>query len=89
MAKKPLTPEEREERHKNWLARFKSPRERRLLKKLASQPHLTDLQQTEILNWLANPTGDTQHQLFWRTAKRDVLGPVIFDVAMERHKRLT
>jgi hypothetical protein len=43
MAKKPLTPEDREERRRNWLARTGSPQERRFLKKWLVQPGLSSL----------------------------------------------
>lgn len=89
MPKKPLTPEEREERRKNWLAPTGTQQERRFLKKLLVQPGLSNKDRMFLDEWIAKPDGfEKRNMLFWSAAKKSVLGPVVYDMAMERHKKL-
>jgi ribosomal protein L20 len=88
-ARKGLTDEEKEGLRKDWLAPAGSPQERRILKRWATQKGLNDTERALIHAWINKPDGfGTRNEAFWRTAKKSVLGGVIYDTAMERHKKL-
>jgi hypothetical protein len=85
----PITAEERAERRNNWLAPAGSLQERRSLEKWASQQGLGEKDRALVYSWLAKPDGFAERNaLFWHAAKRQILGPVFYDMAIERHKRL-
>src|SRR5271155_3965711 len=89
MAKQKLTSKEREERRSNWLAPAGSLQERRFLKKLLVQPGLSNEDRMLLDEWIAKPDGfEKRNALFWHAAKRQILGPVVSGIAIERHKRL-
>jgi hypothetical protein len=81
---------EREERRKNWLAPAGSPQERGLLEKWASQPGLTEKDRALVYAWLSKPDGfEKRNALFWQAAKKEILGPVVYAIALERHRKLS
>jgi len=87
--RKPLNDEEKESLRKDWLAPAGSPQERRILKKWATQKDLNDNERALIHAWINKPDGfATRNEAFWGTAKKSVLGAVVYDTAMERHKKL-
>jgi hypothetical protein len=87
--RKPLSDEEKEGLRKDWLAPAGSPQEKRILKKWATQKGLNDTERALIHAWINKPDGfGTRNEAFWGTAKKSVLGGVIHDTAMERHKKL-
>jgi hypothetical protein len=89
VAKQKLPPKEREERRNNWLATTGSLQERRMYEKLAKQQGLDEKDRALVFAWLAKPDGfEKRNALFWHAAKRQILGPVVYDMAMERHKKL-
>lgn len=90
MAKSKLPVEEREARRSDWLAPAGSLQERRFLEKLASQPGITDKDRALVYAWLSKPDGfEKRNALFWQAAKKQTLGPVVYDMALERHKKLS
>lgn len=90
MAKHKLLLREHEERRNNWLAPAGSLQERRMFEKLAKQKGLDDHGQALVYAYLEKPDGFAERNaLFWDTAKKQVLGPVIYDMALERHKNLS
>jgi hypothetical protein len=90
MAKQKLPPKEREERRKNWLAPAGSLQERRMLEKLARQQELAANDRALVYAYLSKPDGFAERNaLFWHAAKKQVLGPIIYDMALERQKNLS
>lgn len=87
--RKELGHEEKEELHKNWLAPAGSPEERRFLEKWLECKDLSEKDRALILAWIRKPDGfATRNEVFWKTAKKSVLGGVLYETAMERHKKL-
>jgi DNA-binding CsgD family transcriptional regulator len=86
--KKPLTPEEKEQLRLNWLAPAGSTKERQYIKRLATTAGLlSEKERAFFKEWLVE--GDTpegRNQLFWKAAKKSVLGSVVHDTALRRHK---
>lgn len=90
MAKRKPPSEERRKRRENWLAPAGSVQESRLLEKYASQPEISDKDRALIHAWLDKPDGfERRNALFWQGAKKKILGPVVYDIALERHRVLS
>jgi hypothetical protein len=89
MAKQKPPLKEREDLRNNWLAPAGSLQERRFLKKLLVQPGLSNKDRILLDEWIAKPDGfEKRNVLFWHAAKSQILGSVVYDMAIERHKRL-
>jgi ATP/maltotriose-dependent transcriptional regulator MalT len=71
----------------DWLAEPGSKRERQLLRNWARHKSLDDRERQQILHWVENPTA-SRNELFWNSAKHSILGTVMYDNAMMRHKEL-
>jgi ATP/maltotriose-dependent transcriptional regulator MalT len=83
---------------KDWLAPAGSVQERQFLQRWAKQ---TDSQEQRdlIYKWIKNPDQFAEwmkdpdkfgkrNAMFWPVAKKSVLGPVVYETAMERHGKL-
>jgi len=86
----PNTAEQRAERRNNWLAPAGSPQERRMFEKLAKQQALDEKFRALVYAYLAKPDGLAERNaLFWQAAKRQVLGDIVYEIALERHRKLS
>lgn len=89
VAKRKLPSKEREERRNNWLAPAGSLQERRMLEKLAKQQALDERFRALVHAYLAKPDGSGERNaLFWQAAKKQVLGGIVYGLALERHRKL-
>jgi len=89
VAKQKLPSKEREERRNNWLAPAGSLQERRMLEKLAKQKALDEKFRALVYAYLAKPDGlGERNALFWQAAKKQVLGDIVYELALERHHKL-
>lgn len=78
------------ERRNNWLAPAGSLQERRMFEKLAKQQGLEEKDRALVYAYLAKPDGFAERNaLFWHAAKKQILGPVVYDTALRRHKELS
>jgi ATP/maltotriose-dependent transcriptional regulator MalT len=86
---KPLTYEKKEELRDNWLAPAGSEREKQFLKRWAQREGLSEAHRALIREWHKTPDGFAKRNTgFSRAAKKSVLGDVVWEAAMERHKKL-
>jgi ATP/maltotriose-dependent transcriptional regulator MalT len=84
-----LSPEQEDQLRENWVADAGSRKEKKYLEKWAKQVDLKDHERAQIRAWIDKPGGNAKrNDEFWRAAKRRILGPVIYDTAIERHKLL-
>ena len=89
MTKQKLPSKEREERRNNWLAPAGSSEEQRMFKKLGRQHGLSEEDRALVYAYLKKPDGFAERNaLFWHTAKKLVLGPILYDTALERQHKL-
>jgi ATP/maltotriose-dependent transcriptional regulator MalT len=87
--KRPLTEEQKQDLRENWLAKTGSVRERKFLINWASLEGLSEGHRAEIREWLREPDEYAKRNKgFWQAAKVTVLGPVLHQIAKERHKKL-
>jgi ATP/maltotriose-dependent transcriptional regulator MalT len=86
---KPLTDEQKQDLRDNWLAPTGSVQERQFLKKWSEQKGLDEADRALIREWHKMPDGFAKRNVgFSRIAKQAVLGDVIYEIALERHKKL-
>jgi ATP/maltotriose-dependent transcriptional regulator MalT len=86
---KPLTREEKEELRDNWLAPAGSEQEKQFLKRWAQREELSEADRALIREWHKTPDGFAKrNEGFTRVAKKSVLGDLVWETAMERHKKL-
>jgi hypothetical protein len=85
-----ITSEDYIERRNNWLAPAGSLQERQMLEKLAKQQGLDEKFRALVYAYLANPDGFAERNaLFWQAAKKQVLGNIVYEIALERHLKLS
>ena len=73
----------------DWLAPAGSEQERKFLRELVKQDGLGKEDRDLLAKWISNPNGSIDYNApFWRVAKKLVLGPVLYERAMERHRNL-
>lgn len=81
--------EERDVRKTDWLADPGSMREKQFLLRWVKQPGLGKKSEQQIWKQISNPDKPLDRNLaFWKAAKEAVLGPVVYETAMARHKDL-
>src|ERR1700733_1849704 len=74
---------------KDWLAIKGSEREKQFLRRWSKQKGLSEGDLTLISEWIDKPDSfERRNALFWQAAKRSVLGNVVYEAAMERHRKL-
>jgi hypothetical protein len=84
-----LQEQARKRHEKHWLAIKGSAREKQFLKRWSEQKGLSERDRTLISEWIDNPDAvEKRNALFWQAAKRSVLGDVVYEAAMERHRKL-
>ncbi len=67
-----------------------SERQRRFLKRWINQEPLTDRDRESIREWIDKPDSQKKRdELFWEAAKKSVIGRPDYEIAMERHARLS
>ena len=87
--KRELREEARKLHEKGWLAPVGSVQEKQFLNRSAKQEGLSQKERDLIYKWIDDPDESAKRNpLFWQSAKRSVLGPVVYETAMERHKML-
>jgi ATP/maltotriose-dependent transcriptional regulator MalT len=85
----PLTDEQKQDRRDNWLAPTGSQQEKQFLKRWAQREGLSEANRALIKEWHNTPDGfEKRNTGFSRAAKKSVLGDVVWEAAMERHKKL-
>jgi hypothetical protein len=73
----------------HWLAPAGSEQEKQLLERLTKQEGLSQKDRDLIYKWIDDPDEFAKRNaLFWQCAKKSVLGPVVYETAMERHRML-
>ena len=86
---KPLTEEQKQDLRDNWLAPTGSVQEKQFLKRWSEQKGLSEADRALIREWHKMPDGfSKRNEGFWRAAKKSVLGQVVHETAMERHRKL-
>jgi len=61
-----------------------------MFEKLVKQQGLQEKDRALVYAYLAKPEGFAERNaLFWHAAKKQVLGPVVYDMALERQKKLS
>lgn len=74
---------------KHWLAPAGSKREKQFLSQLGKLEGLSKEDRDLLDEWKRNPKAPIDYNLpFWRAAKKPVLGTVVYELAMERHRKL-
>jgi hypothetical protein len=87
--KRELREQARKLHEKGWLAPAGSAQEKQLLKRLAKLADISQKDRDLIYKWIDNPDESAKRNaLFWQSAKKSVLGPVVYETAMERHRML-
>lgn len=87
--KRELQERARKLHEKGWLAPVGSVRERQFLTKWAKQEGLSQKDRDLIYKWIDNPDEFAKRNaLFWQAGKNSVLGPVVYETAMERQRML-
>jgi DNA-binding CsgD family transcriptional regulator len=87
--KRELREETRKRHEKNWLAPAGSERERQWLRGWAKRGGLSQKYLQLIHEWLNNPDEFARrNEMFWHAAKKNMMGPVVYETAMERHQQL-
>ncbi len=83
-----LQEQARKRHEKHWLAIEGSEREKQFLKRWSKQKGF-ERDRTLISEWINKPDGfERRNALFWQAAKKSVLGNVVYEAAMERHRKL-
>jgi len=87
--KRDLREQARKLHEKGWLAPVGSVQEKQFLERWAKQEGLSQKDRDLIYEWIDSPDEFAKRNaLFWQAAKRSVLGPVVYETAMERHSTL-
>jgi hypothetical protein len=87
--KRELREEARQLHEKDWLAPAGSEREKQLLERWARHGGLSPSELAFIKQWIDNPDEFAKRNaLFWESAKKSVLGDVVYETARERHRTL-
>ena len=64
-------------------------REKQFLKRWAKQEGLSQKDRDLIYKWIDDPDEFAKRNaLFWQAAKKSLLGPVVYETAIERHSKL-
>jgi len=85
----PLSDEQKQELRDNWLAPAGSVQEKQFLKRWAERKGLNEADRALIREWHKKPDGfSKRNEGFCRAAKESVLGDVVWETAIERHKKL-
>jgi hypothetical protein len=86
--KKELREQARHLHEKDWLAPAGSVLEKQFLTRWAKHG-LNQNDRERIYKWIDSPDESAKRNtLFWQSAKNSVLGPVVYETAMERHRML-
>lgn len=84
-----FTPEKKQDLYDNWLAPAGSVREKQFLRRWATRKELDEATRALVHQWLKKPDGFAKrNEGFRRAAKRFFLGDVVYETAMERHRKL-
>jgi len=87
--KQQLREQARKLHEKNWLAPAGSVQEKQFLRRWAKHGGLRQKALDLIHRWKHSPDEFAKRNaLFWQAAKKSVLGPVVYETAMERHSTL-